>query len=105
MRIEGEAIVFLVDNAEMTVAFENIDKARIMPDWVALGFAPKPKKARPAKLAAAKAWPGSERRPRKKRRSAAKNKPAGKRKRVRRGRARKTQPTGGQAAARGVKDE
>jgi ribosome maturation factor RimP len=53
VRIEGNNIVFLVDNAEMTVAFENMDKARIMPDWVALGFAPQPKKAGPAKPAAA----------------------------------------------------
>lgn len=57
VRIEGGNIVFLVDNAEMTVAFENVDKARIMPDWVALGFAPQPKKAGPAKPAAAKAAP------------------------------------------------
>ena len=40
VRIEGNSIVFQVDNAEMTVAFENVDKARIMPDWVALGLAP-----------------------------------------------------------------
>ena len=53
VRIEGGSIVFLVDNAEMTVAFENVDKARIMPDWVALGFAPQPKKAGPVKPAAA----------------------------------------------------
>ena len=53
VRIEGASIVFLVDNAEMGVAFENVDKARIMPDWVALGFAPQPKKAGPVKPAAA----------------------------------------------------
>ena len=58
VRIEGGSIVFKLDNApvdndEMTVAFENVDKARIMPDWVALGFAPQPKKAGPAKPAAA----------------------------------------------------
>ena len=57
VRIEGSGIVFLVDNAEMTVAFENVDKARIMPDWVALGFAPQPKKTGPAKPAAAKVAP------------------------------------------------
>ena len=55
VRIEGGNIVFLVDNAEMVVAFENVDKARIMPDWVALGFAPQPKKSGPTKPAAAKA--------------------------------------------------
>ena len=47
--IEGGSIVFLVDNAEMTVAFENVDKARLMPDWVALGLAPQPKKGAAAK--------------------------------------------------------
>ncbi|MGH8026235.1 MAG: ribosome maturation factor RimP [Pseudoxanthomonas sp.] len=79
VRIEGGAIVFQldnaqVDNAEMTVAFENVDKARIMPDWVALGFAPQPKKAGPAKPAAAKAAP-KKTAPAKK---AAKKKPSGK---------------------------
>jgi len=54
VRIEGGAIVFLVDNTEMTVAFENVDKARLMPDWVALGLAPQPKKGAAAKAAAAK---------------------------------------------------
>jgi ribosome maturation factor RimP len=39
-RIEGEDIVFTVDDAEMTVAFDNIDKARLVPDWAALGLAP-----------------------------------------------------------------
>lgn len=53
VRIEGGSIVLLVDNAEVTVAFENVDKARIMPDWVALGFAPQPKKVGPVKPAAA----------------------------------------------------
>jgi ribosome maturation factor RimP len=51
VRIEGGGIVFLVDNAEMTVAFENVDKARLMPDWVALGLAPQPKKGAAAKPA------------------------------------------------------
>jgi ribosome maturation factor RimP len=39
-QIEGENVVFTVDAAEMTVAFDNIDKARLVPDWAALGFAP-----------------------------------------------------------------
>ena len=66
VRIEGGGIVFLVDNAEMTVAFENVDKARLMPDWVALGLAPQPKKgqaaakAAPAKPAAKKAAPAKK---------------------------------------------
>ena len=57
LRIDGESIVFSVDNAEMAVSFENIDKARLMPDWVALGFAPQPRKSGPAKPAAPKAAP------------------------------------------------
>jgi ribosome maturation factor RimP len=58
VRIEGSGIVFLVDNAEMTVAFENVDKARLMPDWVALGLAPQPKKGAAAKAPPAK--PGAK---------------------------------------------
>lgn len=40
VRIEGENVVFAVDAAELTVSFDNIDKARLVPDWAALGFAP-----------------------------------------------------------------
>lgn len=40
LRVEGENIVFGVDNAELAVAADNIDKARLVPDWVALGLAP-----------------------------------------------------------------
>jgi ribosome maturation factor RimP len=46
-RIEGENVVFTVDAAEMTVAFDNIDKARLVPDWAALGFAPEKPKTKP----------------------------------------------------------
>ena len=72
-RIEGNGIVFLVDNTEMTVAFENVDKARLMPDWVALGLAPQPKKGAPAKAPAAKNPGAKKATPAKK---AAKKKPA-----------------------------
>ncbi|HEY5970813.1 MAG TPA: ribosome maturation factor RimP [Pseudoxanthomonas sp.] len=80
VRIEGSSIVLKLDNAqadnaEMTVAFENVDKARIMPDWVALGFAPQPKKSGPAKPAAAAKAAPKKTVPAKK---AAKKKPAGK---------------------------
>ncbi len=44
LRVEGDSVVFAVDAAEMAVAFDNIDKARLVPDWVALGMAPEPKK-------------------------------------------------------------
>ncbi|MDQ1093857.1 ribosome maturation factor RimP [Xanthomonas sacchari] len=33
-------ITFEVDGAELAVDFDNIDKARILPDWAALGLAP-----------------------------------------------------------------
>ena len=39
-RIEGDQITFLVDGAEFTTAVDNIDKARLVPDWAALGLAP-----------------------------------------------------------------
>ncbi len=46
--IEGEAITFLVDGALFIAAFDNIEKARLIPDWVALGLAPsKPTGAKP----------------------------------------------------------
>ena len=82
IRIEGNGIVFLVDNAEMTVAFENVDKARLMPDWVALGLAPQPKKggaskAPPAKPNAKKTAP-VKKAAKKATKKATKNKPAGK---------------------------
>ena len=37
---EQGTVTFKVDNAPFTADIENIDKARIMPDWVALGLAP-----------------------------------------------------------------
>lgn len=48
-RVEGGMITFVVDGAEFPVKFENIDKARLVPDWAALGLAPtKPGKGGPA---------------------------------------------------------
>ena len=38
--VDGESIVFAVDNAEFVVDAGNIDKARLVPDWIALGLAP-----------------------------------------------------------------
>ncbi|MGI8560107.1 MAG: ribosome maturation factor RimP [Luteimonas sp.] len=35
-----DTITFQVDGQPFTVAFDNIDKARLMPDWAALGLAP-----------------------------------------------------------------
>ena len=39
-RIEGENVIFTVDDVELTVSFDNIDKGRLVPDWAALGLAP-----------------------------------------------------------------
>lgn len=40
LRTEGDTIVFEVDGAEFPVAMDNMDKARLVPDWAALGMAP-----------------------------------------------------------------
>lgn len=54
-RIEGETITFLVDGAEFTADIDNIDKARLVPDWAALGLVPdKPSKFGPGKSAQGK---------------------------------------------------
>ena len=71
VRVDGDAIVFNVDGAELAVASDNIDKARLVPDWVALGFAPAQDKsgrdARPGKQARpSKSRPAKDRKPTKK---------------------------------------
>ena len=40
LRVDGGTVVFALDNAEFAVDAGNIDKARLVPDWVALGLAP-----------------------------------------------------------------
>lgn len=40
LRVDGTAIVFDVDGNEFSVAIENVEKARLVPDWIALGLAP-----------------------------------------------------------------
>ncbi len=40
LRVVGEQVAFDVDGNELVVAVDNIDKARLVPDWVALGLAP-----------------------------------------------------------------
>jgi len=48
--VEGGNVVFALDGNEFVVPFGNIDKARLVPDWAALGFAPvKPGKDKPSK--------------------------------------------------------
>jgi ribosome maturation factor RimP len=58
VRVEGDSAVFDVDGNEVAVAIENIEKARLVPDWAALGFAPAKDKAgrdaRPGKQKAKK---------------------------------------------------
>lgn len=39
-RVDGSTIAFALDAGEFAVDAANIDKARIVPDWVALGLAP-----------------------------------------------------------------
>ncbi len=39
-RAGEDGVVFLVDDTEFLVAADNIDKARLVPDWAALGLAP-----------------------------------------------------------------
>jgi len=40
LRVDNGEVTFALDNAEFVVALENIDKARLVPDWEALGLAP-----------------------------------------------------------------
>lgn len=50
VRVEGDSVVFLLETGEFVVPSGNIDKARLVPDWAALGFAPvKPGKDKPTK--------------------------------------------------------
>lgn len=51
--VEGERIGFDIDGTPFEVGFDNIDKARLLPDWAAMGLAPAQDKsgrdARPGK--------------------------------------------------------
>ena len=40
VRVDEDGIVFDIDGNEFVVAKDNIEKARLVPDWVALGLAP-----------------------------------------------------------------
>jgi ribosome maturation factor RimP len=44
VRVDGDQLVFDVDGETVVVDHGNVEKARLMPDWVALGMAPQPKK-------------------------------------------------------------
>ncbi len=67
VRVEDAGVVFDVDGSEVVAAFDNIDKARLVPDWVALGFAPAQdasgRDARPGKQKTKEKMPGREARP------------------------------------------
>ncbi|KUF24613.1 ribosome maturation factor RimP [Xanthomonas phaseoli] len=58
---EADAVVFAVDGKDVQIGYDNIDKARIVPDWVALGLAPqKPNKPGPKKPGHEKKKPSNE---------------------------------------------
>ena len=40
LRVDGGEVAFDVDGNELLVAIDNIDRAKLVPDWVALGLAP-----------------------------------------------------------------
>ncbi|HJT97589.1 MAG TPA: ribosome maturation factor RimP [Rhodanobacteraceae bacterium] len=40
LRVDGDNVAFDVDGNELVVAVDNIDKAKLVPDWAALGLAP-----------------------------------------------------------------
>ena len=45
VRVDDAAVVFGVDGSDIEIGIDNIEKARLVPDWAALGFAatkPKP---------------------------------------------------------------
>ena len=48
VRVDGDEITFDVDGQPFVAAVANIDKARLVPDWAALGLAPGKDKGRPA---------------------------------------------------------
>ena len=54
-QVEGDTITFDVDGQPLAVAVDNLEKARLVPDWVALGLAPaKDKSGRDARPGKAK---------------------------------------------------
>ncbi|QLQ28801.1 MAG: ribosome maturation factor RimP [Pseudoxanthomonas sp.] len=75
-RIEGDRIVFIVDGAELPVAFDNIDKARLVPDWAALGLAPEKPGSGAGRKAGARLAAPSVPRPAKPRRNPTNRRPA-----------------------------
>lgn len=60
-RIEAGTVVLVVDGKQFPVSFDNIDKARLVPDWAALGLAPTKADTTPRldKVKPVKAKPGT----------------------------------------------
>ena len=69
-RVEAGTVVLLLDGNEVVVSVDNIDKARLVPDWAALGLAPGKPAAKPKNDK-----PGGDRRPAKNKTKST-NKPA-----------------------------
>ena len=60
-QVDGDMITFDVDGQPVVVAFGNIEKARLVPDWAALGFAPaKDKSGRDERPGKAKKQPAAK---------------------------------------------
>lgn len=69
LRVDGDTVVFDVDGAEFAAAAANIEKARLVPDWAALGLAPaqdksgrdtRPGKQKPVKKQGAAGKPAAD---------------------------------------------
>ena len=59
--MDGGEVVFEVDGKEFVVAIDNIDKAKLVPDWAALGLAPAvDKSGRDARPGKQKKHPGQK---------------------------------------------
>ncbi|HET8763815.1 MAG TPA: ribosome maturation factor RimP [Rhodanobacter sp.] len=46
--VDGEQLSLDVDGQAFNVAHADVEGARVVPDWVALGYAPKPRPGKPA---------------------------------------------------------
>ena len=54
VEVAGERITLEVDGTKMDVREDEIESARLVPDWQALGYEPKPKPGKPAGAAKGK---------------------------------------------------
>lgn len=60
LRVEGEAVVVEVDETEFAVSHDNIEKARLVPDLVALGLQPAKPEPQPGRGRARRPAPGNK---------------------------------------------